>query len=40
MPLTSDPYETEDAPDHAGATADVAEGETTNPSIPEGTDRS
>jgi hypothetical protein len=38
MPLTPDPYEIEDAPDHAGATADVAEGATTNPTIPEGTD--
>jgi hypothetical protein len=40
MPLTPDAYETEDALDHAGATAEVAEGETTNPNIPEGIDRS
>ncbi|MFT7025668.1 MAG: hypothetical protein ACJA07_004798 [Rhodococcus sp. (in: high G+C Gram-positive bacteria)] len=26
MPLTPDPYEIENAPDHAGATADVIEG--------------
>lgn len=40
MPLTSDPYEIEDAPDRGVGAPDAAEGETNNPNIPEGTDRS
>lgn len=40
MPWTSDPYEIEDALDRGVGAPDAAEGETTNPNIAEGTDRS
>lgn len=36
MPLTPDPYETEDALDHAAATAHVTEGESNETNTREG----